>query len=165
MADEPRRVQRGAKREKGRKRPKGGNALLLFLLFGAAPLAVVGWFLLQGDERQKELLARLPEGVGGRATRAGICLLVLTGLSMVALPAFHGASKALGAVLGRMRTAPTWRRALLYPIELLLGLLWLVLQVSYAVDVLLIVLAALALLLATARIIFPDALPWLVPQL
>lgn len=165
MTSEPRRAERASRGERGRKRPKGTNALLLFLLFGAAPLGVLGWFLLQGGERQKEILDRLPEGVGGRAAHAGICLLVLTGLSMVALPAFHGASHAVGGVLARMRGAPTWRRVLLYPVELLLGLVWLVLQISYAVDVLLIILAALALLLATARILFPDALPWLVPEL
>ena len=161
MAAEARR----ARREGGRRRPRGGNALTLFLLFGAAPLALVGWFFFQSAERQQELLDRVPEGVGGRATKAGICLLVLVGLSTVALPAFHGASKAVGGALARLRSAPLLRRILLFPAELVVGLVWLVLQISYAVDVLLIILAALALLLATARIIFPDALPGFVPQL
>lgn len=154
-----------ARKASARKKARGGNAIVLFLLFGAAPLGLLTWFFLQPEATRAQMLEQIPEGVGGRAAKAGICLAVLIGLSVVALPAFHGASSALRGVLDKMRTAPMWRRVLMSPIELVLGLLWLVVQVSFAVDVLLIVATSLGLLLATARIVLPDLLPGIAPWL
>ena len=145
-----------ARKASARKKARGGNAIVLFLLFGAAPLGLLTWFFLQPEATRAQMLEQIPEGVGGRAAKAGICLAVLIGLSVVALPAFHGASSALRGVLDKMRTAP---------IELILGLVWLVVQVSFAVDVLLIVATSLGLLLATARIVLPDLLPGIAPWL
>ena len=156
---------RSGPRRSKRPQPKGGNALILFLAFGAAPLAGLGWFFFQSAERQQELLSKIPAGVGGRVLRAAICLGVLVALAALALPAFHGARKHLASIGARMREARGIKRVLLFPVEALVGLLLFVVQICYAVDVLLILLAALALLLATVRIIKPDFLPELVPQL
>lgn len=148
-----------------RKRPSGVRALLLFLLFGALPLAAVGWFFFQPEATREAFLAKIPEGAGGRAIKAAICLGALIALAWIALPAFRGASLWLGALLGRMRAAGTARRVLLFPIEALVGLLWLVVQMCFAVDVVLTIAAGLGLVLATARIVKPELLsgvaPWL----
>ncbi len=144
---------------------RGKHALLLFFLFGAAPLAALVWFFVQPESTRTEILAKIPEGAGGRAARAGIAFAVLIGLAVVALPAFHGASAALRGFLDRQRAAPLARRVLLAPVEFVVGLVWLVVQIVFAVDVVLIVVASLAVLLATARILNPDVLPHVAPWL
>ena len=108
----------------GRAKKKGGSAVLLFLLFGAAPAALAGWFFLMPEEKQAAVLEKLPEGTGGRALKAGICLAVLFGLAKIALPAFHGTGAWLRGALQKLRANGTALRILLFPVELVVWLVW-----------------------------------------
>ena len=145
--------------ERGRKRKKGLPAVLLFLVFGAAPAAVVTWFLAQPQWRRDELLARVPEGWQGRALQAGICLVVLVLLARVALPAFHGAAGFLRVGLAKARARGVALRILLFPVEAVNWLLWFAVQILYAVDAVLILAAAGAFLLLVASIFKPELMP------
>jgi hypothetical protein len=152
-------------RERRTPRKRGPGAVGAFLLFGAAPVAALVWFLVQPQARRAEILARVPEGAGGRAIQAGICVVVLVGLARVALPAFHGTAATLRAGLQALRTRPPLLRALLLPFEALLWLLWFLVQALFAVDAVLIVATAAATLLLVARILKPDLLSDVLPEL
>lgn len=148
-----------------RPRKKGLSAVALFLLFGAAPAGVVLWFLVQPEWRREEILSKVPEGAGGRALKAGLCLVVLIVLARVALPAFHGAAAALRAGMAWIRARPRWQRVLLFPAEAFLWLLWFVVQALYAVDAVLILAAAASTLLLVVRILKPEFLPDFLPDI
>ena len=75
------------------------------------PLAAVGIWLAQPEERKQQILEKVPSGVGGRALAAGAAFGILLLLARVALPAFHGASTALRGVLFRLREKPKALRA------------------------------------------------------
>lgn len=151
----PRRSEHGA----ARRRPAGARALLLFLAFGLAPVAFGGWFLLQPEAVRSEWLARLPEGWGRRGLQALACLGLLVALARVALPAFHGASRALRAGLAWLRARPVAWRALLFPAEALVWMLWFAAQIAFALDAALIVVSAAAFLLLVASIFKPELIP------
>jgi hypothetical protein len=136
-----------------------------FLLWGALPAAAVVWFLLQPEPTRRSLLERLPPGAGGRAIAAGVALGVLVVLARVALPAFHAASGALLAARGRLRSRTGVLRVILFPVEAVLWLLWLAAQILFAVDAVLVIAAGLLTLLLSWRILQPDALPGLLPDL
>ena len=154
----------GEKRADRRKK-KGLPALLLFLLFGAAPAAIAGWFFTRPEADQEAMLSRLPEGTGGRALKAGICVAVLFGLARVALPAFHGTGAFLRSGLAWFRTRPTALRVLLLPVEFLTYLLFVLVQILFAVDAILIVAACVATLLLVARIVRPDLFESWLPEI
>lgn len=147
------------------KRRRGPGAVLLFLLFGAAPVGVLLWFFVQPDWRQAEILAKVPAGAGGRALKAGVCGAVLLTLARVALPAFHGTAASLRGGLAWMRSRGPVLRVLLFPGEALLWLLWFLAQLLFAVDAVLIVAAGLATILLVARILKPDLLSDVLPEL
>ena len=147
----------------GGRRGRGG--LGVFLLAGALPVAAVVWFLLQPAERRDELLARLPEGWGGRATHAAIAFGVLVLLARVALPAFHGAAGALRRAQAALAARRGLTRVLLAPLEALVYLLGFVARALFAVDAALILAACLVLLLLVARIVKPELLPSILPSL
>jgi hypothetical protein len=146
-------------------RPRKRGGLLVFFLVGALPAAALGWFFLQPEEDRRALLDKIPEGVGGRAVKAAIAFGVLVALASVALPAFHGSSAGLRALLDRFRSRGAVARVLLFPLEALVGLAWLLAQVLFAVDAVLIVAASLALLLLAVRIVKPEFLPGFLPDL
>lgn len=137
----------------------------MFLLASAAPLAALVWFLLQPEDRRKALADKIPEGVGGRAITAAIAFGVLVLLARVALPAFHAASASLQGVLGRIRSARKVFRVLLFPVEGIVWLSWFLLQLLFAVDAFLILVAAVVGLLLAIRIVQPDFLPGVLPDL
>lgn len=161
MADAP---ERRSRREP-RKRRKGPGAVLLFLVFGAAPIGILLWYFVQPDWRQAEILARIPAGAGGRALKAGICVGVLFGLARIALPAFHGTAATLRGGMAHLRSRPTWLRVLLFPAEAVLWVLWFVVQLLFAVDAVLIVAAGAATIVLVARILKPDLLSDVLPEL
>ena len=149
------------KREVSRKR--GG--VLVFLLAGAVPVAGLVWFFLQPEAARTALLDRIPAGWGGRAAHAGIAFGVLVLLARVALPAFHGASGFLTAAQRGFAARKGGMRALLFPVEALVGLLRVIVQALYAIDVALILAACLVLLLLAVRVMKPDILPSILPGL
>jgi hypothetical protein len=148
----------------GRKKKSGLPALLLFLLFGAAPAAIAGWFFTRPEADQQAMLDRLPDGTGGRALKAGICVAVLFALARLALPAFHGTGQFLRSGLVWFRTRPLGLRILLFPVEFLVYLLWFVVQILFAVDAILIVAASVGVLILVARIVRPDLFESWLPE-
>lgn len=137
----------------------------MFLLAGALPVAGLVWIALLPEAQREALLARVPEGWAGRATHAAVAFGVLVVLARVALPAFHGARAGLGAMTLRLRRNRGVLRALLWPVEGLVGLLSVVARVLFALDAALIVAACLVLLLLVLRILKPDTLPAILPRL
>ena len=158
-------VRRKAGEKRAARKKQGFPALLLFLIFGAAPAAIAGWFFTRPEEQQAEMLSRLPEGMGGRALKAGICLAVLFGLARIALPAFHGTGAFLKQGLEWFRSRPTALRVVLIPFEFLTYLLFVVVQILFAVDAILIVAACAALLILVARIVRPDLFESWLPEI
>ncbi len=138
-------------RAKKKKRGRGG--IVAFLIASAVPLAGIGWFALQPEEKREALLAKIPTGAGGRALQAGIAFGILILLARVALPAFHGASASLGGLIGRIDQAKMGWRIVLFPVRALLWLLWFLLQLLFAVDAFLILVAGVVGLLLTIRIV------------
>lgn len=158
-----RRAGRG-REDDGRPRRKKKRGLVAFLLASAVPLAAVGFWVAQPEERRQQILDKIPSGAGGRALAAGVAFGSLLLLARVALPAFHGASGALRGVLLKIREKPKALRVLLFPVEFLVYLLWLGLQLLFAVDAFLIVVAAAVGLLLVIRIVKPDLLPGVLPE-
>ena len=156
----PGRGDDGASRKAGKKK----RGIIAFLLASAVPLAGVGIWLAQPEERKQQILDKVPSGVGGRALAAGAAFGILLLLARIALPAFHGASNALRGVLFRLREKPKGLRILLFPVEFLVYLLWLGLQMLFAVDAFLIIVAAAVGLLLVVRIVKPDLWPDILPQ-
>lgn len=159
-------VRRGSRGEgKGRRRKRGMGAVGVFLLFGAAPVGLAIWFFVQPEWRRQQILDKVPDGAGGRAIKAAVCVAVLIALARLALPAFHGAASTLYDALTRIRSRPTAMRVLLFPAELVLWLLWFGMQMLVAVDAAMIIATCLALLLLVARIFQPELLPNVLPEL
>lgn len=142
---------------------KGRGGLALFLLAGAVPLGLVAWIVFMPDEQRAAIEKRMPSGWGGRALEAGAAFLVMLVLARLALPAFKGAVAALKRAAGAMGARRGFLRVLLYPVELLVNLVLVVVQILYVVDMLAIVAAGLYMLLAAIRIMKPglwvDVLP------
>jgi hypothetical protein len=147
----------------GKSRGRGG--LGVFLLAGALPAAAVAWLALMPAEQRDAILGKIPEGWAGRAAEAGICFLVLLLLARVALPAFHNSTALLRGVGARFAQRKGAMRVLLYPVELLLHLLLVLVQALFAIDAILIVAAGLVLILLMGRIVKPDWLPGILPTL
>ncbi len=160
-----RKDDRNDERGSRRRRKKGIGALGLFLLFGAAPAGLAIWYIALPPWRQEEILAKVPQGTGGRALKAGICVALLFALARLALPAFHGAAATLKDSLSKMRARTGVVRILLYPAEFVLWLAWFLVQMLFAVDAVLSLAAAIASLILVARILKPDLLADVVPSL
>ena len=144
------------------KKKRGG--VLLFLVVSAVPIGAVTWYLLQSAEQQ-EKIAGLFEGSGGRAAKAGICLVVLFALARLALPAFYASSGALKSVMARMREKGAAGRVVSFPAYAVIWFLWFGLQILFAVDaILILVMCALVLVLAV-RIIDPSVLVDVLPPI
>lgn len=145
------------------KASRGRGGLGLFLLAGAVPLGLVAWLVFMPDAQREALEARMPTGWGGRALEAGAAFLVMLLLARVALPAFRGSVQGLQRATAAMGARRGFLRVVLYPVELLVNLVLVVVQVLYVVDMLSIVAAGLWMLLAAIRIMKPglwvDVLP------
>jgi hypothetical protein len=159
--------QRERDRRDGVQRPKarGRGGLWAFLLAGALPVAGVAWLALMPQAQRDAFFAKIPEGWAGRASEAGLCFVVLLLLARVALPAFHNATAALRGAGARLAGRRGVLRVLLYPVELLVHLLLVLVQALFALDALLIVAAGLVLVLLMGRIVKPDWLPGILPML
>jgi hypothetical protein len=154
----------GTTRRARAERPKSRKkAVIVFLLANLIPAAcLVFWFSLP-QERRDEVLEKIPPGVGGRAAIAGICFVALVVLARVVLPAAHVAGGGLVSTLAWFRTRTGGRRIALYPVEFLVYLAWVLVQVVFALDAVAIVATGLAFLAYVARIVQPDLFPWLPP--
>jgi hypothetical protein len=153
----PRRRPRAVARKRG--------GLGLFLLAGALPVAAIAFLFFQPEAQRDALLERVPAGWTGRAIHAAIAFGVLFVLARLALPAFHGTAGSLRGLVERLRARRGVVRVLLWPFEALVGLLRILVQILYAVDAALILVAALVLLLLVVRIVKPGFLPDVLPML
>lgn len=153
-APEPRRPGRFVKRG-------GRGGLGLFLLANAVPVGAAVWWFTRSAQSRQAVLDKIPSGVASRAGAAGLCFVALVVLARVVLPAANGAVKALRAVRGRMRQRRGAARALLLPVEGLVGLLELACQVLFSVDAILVLAAAALFVLYVIRIVKPATFPWL----
>jgi hypothetical protein len=167
VADDPRVPQPPMpvrRRREGAPRARRGG--LGFLLAGAIPAAAVVWFyFLEPESVRREVLDKIPPGVGGRLLVAAIALAVLILLAKVALPAFHGASNSLRAVLSRFEQRAGLFRVLLFPAEAVVWTLWFLAQVLFAIDAALVIGSGLLLILLAIRVVKPDVLPSVLPEL
>ena len=144
-------------------RKRGG--LGVFLLAGALPVAALVWFLFQPKEQRDAFFEKIPAGWSGRAIHAAIAFGVLFVLARVALPAFHGSAASLRLLVARLRANRGIVRVLLYPFEALVELLRVLVQVLFAVDAALILVASLVLVLVVIRVVKPGFLPNVLPML
>ena len=152
-------------RARAKKKPSGSSALMLFLLFGAAPIGIVIYYFTLPAAKQQVILDKIPAGVGGRAMVAGALVVALIVLARVALPAFHGASGSLKTAMDWVQGQKTGVRILLFPFEFVIWLLWFVFQILFGLDTVAIIACALGALLATVRIFKPEFLESVLPQL
>ena len=149
----------------GRRKKRGPVAVLLFLIFGAAPAGIAVWYFTLEPETQQQILARIPAGAGGRAIKAAICVALLFALAKIALPAFFGTGSMLRSGLVALRAKPTALRVLFFPAEAVLWLLWFAVQLLFAIDAVLIVATSVATLVLVARILKPDLLSDVLPEI
>ena len=148
---------------RGRERRKKGG-VIAFLLVSAVPIGAVAWYLMQPPETQSQI-AGLFEGSGGRAAKAGICLALLIALAKVALPAFHGASGFLRGLLAWFREKSLGLKIVLFPVHLVVWLLWFVTQILFAVDAIMIVATGILFLVLVVRIVDPSILADVLPEI
>ncbi|MDA1194832.1 MAG: hypothetical protein O2894_06575 [Planctomycetota bacterium] len=148
-----------------RPRTKRRGLGIILLLFIAAPAAAAGWYYMQPPERQTEIVERLPEGWQDRGIKALIAIGALFVLAKIVLPLLHGAAGGLGRALAALRSRPTWLRVLLFPIELVVWILYAIARLGFAADAVLIVALCLGSLLLVARILKPEILADVLPQL
>lgn len=166
----PRRSEGGSGRaparagRRGREQGKGKGRVILFLLVSAVPAAAVGWYLMQPQET-KDKLIDLFDGSGGRAAKAGICLVVLVALARIALPAFHATSGALKGVMERIRAKQGAARILLFPAEFVVWLLWFTVQILFAVDAVLILVTGALVIILAIRIVDDSVLADVLPKI
>ncbi len=154
---------RRSRRERGKDKKKRGG-IVLFLIISAIPIGAVTWFLLQSQEQQDKI-SELFEGSGGRALKAAIVFAVLIALARLALPAFHTSSGKLQEVMGRMREKGAATRVASFPAYALVWFLWFGLQILFAVDAVLILVASVLVLVLAVRIIDPSVLADVLPPI
>jgi hypothetical protein len=152
-----------SRRERGTGKKKRGG-IVLFLIISAIPIGAVTWFLLQ-SQAQQDKIAGLFEGSGGRAIKAAIVFAVLIALARIALPAFHASSGKLQALMAHMREKGAATRVASFPAYALVWFLWFGLQILFAVDAVLILVASVLVLVLAVRIIDPSVLADVLPPI
>lgn len=155
-----RRAGRGGSRH----RKKGRGGVIVFLLVSAVPVAAVIWYLMQAQETKDKLIGMF-DGSGGRAAKAGICLVVLIALARLALPAFHATSGALKGAMERIRARTGVARIALFPVEFVVWLLWFTVQILFAVDAILILGTCALVIILVIRIVDPTVLQDVLPAI
>ena len=155
MADDQKTPVRKRRAGGGRKRRK--FSWKAFLLINLIPLGAFAFYFFSPPEQQAQLRGFF-ENSENRAIKAGIAFALLIGLSMVALPAFHGTSGALKGLMERMRAKKGIVRVLLFPVEFVVWLLWFVVQILFAVDAIAILVCAAVALILILRIVDPTIL-------
>lgn len=158
-------LERGSTKKKASQRMgrKGGGKgyLGVFLLANAVPAGAAIWFFTRPQDQRQKVLDAIPAGVATRAATAGLAFVLLLVLALGVLPGAKAAIAGLSRLQAWFRTRPMAARILLFPLEMLVGLLWFLAQALFAVDAVAILACAAAFLVYVARIIKPDILPGL----
>ena len=155
-------VKRSRRDRAAGKKKRGG--IILFLIVSAIPIGAVTWFLLQSQEQQDKI-SGLFEGSGGRAIKAAIVFAVLIALARLALPAFHASSSKLQEIMAGMREKGAATRVASFPAYALVWFVWFGLQILFAVDAVLILVACALVLVLAVRIIDPSVLADVLPPI
>jgi len=154
---EPVKAPEKAKASRGRRaraklvRP----APLKLVLASIAPAACLVWFMLTGEEKRREILARLPEGAADRALHAAVAFGVLAALAWLLLPCVYA------VLVGTRRLARWFRdrsgrgRVLLAPVRLVAVVLHAAAGFLFFTHALLILIALLTTGLTVVWIGFP----------
>ena len=154
-----------AREPRAPKKKKGRGLGLILLLFLAAPAAVAGWYYLQPPEKQEQIRAKLPEGWEDRAIKAGICVAALFVLAKVVLPLLHASTQGLGRALDGIGRKPTWVKVLLFPVTLVLWILFQVARLGRLADAVAILALCVLFLVLVVRIMKPDLLADVLPAI
>jgi hypothetical protein len=133
----------------------------LVVLLGAAPVGCLVYVLLMPAEKRTKFLDSIPQGVGSRAVTATISLAVLVVLARLVLPGAKAAVGALTRALGWFKGNRGMKRVLYAPAEAVVGLVWFLAQIVFAVDMVLVLACAIAFILYVVRIAKPDMFPFL----
>ena len=144
-----------------RRRRRGRGFAIAFLLINAGPAAAAIWWFTQPESERQRLLEKIPSGVATRAASAGIAFALLLALALVVLPGARGAIEGLARALAWVRSRPRGLRIALFPVEAVLGVLWFVAQMLFAVDAIAILACAAAFVGYVVRILKPDLLGFL----
>jgi hypothetical protein len=131
------------------------------VLLGAAPVGCLVYVLLMPAEKRTKLIDSIPQGVGSRAVTAVLSLAVLIVLARLVLPGAKGAVAALTRALAWCRMQRGFRRVLWFPVEMLVGLVWFLAQIAFAVDMVLVLACAIAFVLYVVRIAKPELFSFL----
>jgi hypothetical protein len=107
-------------------------------------------------EKRTKFLDSIPHGAGSRAVTATICLAVLVVLARLVLPGAKAAVGALTRALAWFRANRGMKRVLYAPVEGVVGLVWLLAQVVFAVDMVLVIACLVAFILYVVRIVKPE---------
>ena len=148
----------------GRKK-KGGKFGLLLLLFLAAPAAAAGWYYLQPEDKQAQIREKLPPGWEDRAIKAGICVAALFVLAKIVLPILHSSAQGLGRALDAWNRKPTWMKVVLFPVTIILWVLFQVARLGRMADAVAILALCVLFLVLVVRIMKPELLADVLPEI
>ena len=155
VASGPRESRRGARA------PERRVNWMVLLLANALPIGMVVWLLAMPPDKRQRLFDQIPSGTVARAGAAVGALLLMVVFARLVLPA------AKGALAGLLR-AQAWfhgkrgaARVALYPAEAAVGLAWFVVQMLFAVDLVLILACGAGFILYAVRIVKPEMFNWL----
>jgi hypothetical protein len=134
---------------------------MIVALICAAPVAFVVYVFLMPAEKRTKFLDAIPEGVGRRAVTATICLAILVVLARLVLPGAKAGVGALTRALAWFKGNRGMKRVLYAPAEGVVGIVWLLAQVIFAVDMVLVIACLVAFLLYVVRILKPEMFTFL----
>ena len=153
-------AERDASR-RGARAPEKRVNWLVVLLASALPVGMVVWIATMSPEKRKQLFDSIPSGVAARSVAAAGALLAMVALVRLVLP---GAKAAIASLLRAQlwcRSKKGATRLALYPVEFVVYLGWLLAQMLFAVDLVLIVACGAGFLLYAVRIVKPEMFGWL----
>ena len=151
---------RDSKRQGARAPEKKVNWLVV-LLGSALPVGTIVWIATMPADKRQKLFDSIPSGVAARSAAAVAALAGMVVLARLVLP---GAKAAIAACLRGMawcRAKKGVARVALYPVEFVVGLGWFLMQMLFAVDLILILACGVGFLLYAVRIVKPDLFGWL----
>ena len=154
---------RGSPREsrRGARAPEKRFNWMVLLLANALPVGMAVWILTMPAERRQRLFDQIPSGVVARAGAALGALLLMVVFARLVLPAAKGSLAALLRAQAWFRGKRGAARVALYPAEVAVGLAWFVVQMLFAVDLVLILACAAGFVLYAVRIVKPEMFDWL----
>ncbi len=86
-------------------------------------------------------------------------------LAKIVLPLLHASAQGLGRALDSMRRNPTWLRILLFPVEILVWILFQVARLGRMADAVAIIGLCVLFLVLVVRIMKPDLLADVLPEI